>query len=76
MSITDIIWPWGALRRARRNLAAAREDIRVLECRLEAYDVHLALATDARDKAQALIAQGHFRNPETGRLGVKGQVFK
>lgn len=76
MSITDIIWPWGALKRARRDLAAAREDTRLLECRLEAYDVHVTLLTAARDEAWALIAQGHFRNPETGRLGTKGQLFQ
>ncbi len=76
MSITDILCPWRALKRARRHLAAAREDIRVLECRLEAYDVHVTLLTAARDEARALIAQGHFRNPETGRLGTKGQLFQ
>jgi hypothetical protein len=72
MSITDIIWPWGALKRARRDLAAAREDMRTLET----YKARVALLTVAHDKAKALIAQGHFRNPETGRLGTKGQLFQ
>lgn len=27
-------------------------------------------------RAKALIAEGHFRNPKTGRLGRKGVTYK
>ena len=58
----DIINPWGALRRAREIME--RQAIRIgdLYEELDAY------------KKQ--IAQGHFRNPKTGRLGRKGVTYK
>jgi hypothetical protein len=28
------------------------------------------------DAAKTLIAEGHFRNPKTGRLGRKGETFR
>jgi hypothetical protein len=58
----DIINPWGALRRARDIME--RQAIRIGDL-YEELDAH---------KKQ--IAEGHFRNPKTGRLGRKGVTYK
>lgn len=58
----DIINPWGALRRAK--IIMERQAIRV-------GDLYEEL-----DALMALIAEGHFRNPKTGRLGRKGETFE
>ena len=57
----DIINPWGALRRAK--IIMERQAIRVGDL-YEELDAH-----------KKRIAEGHFRNPKTGRLGRKGEVF-
>ena len=57
----DIINPWGALRRAKIIM--------------ERQAIHVGDLYEALDAANALIAEGHFRNPKTGRLGRKGEVF-
>jgi hypothetical protein len=57
----DIINPWGALRRANEEIAE-----------LEGIIADLC---DELDNAEELILQGHFRNPETGRIGPKGETF-
>jgi hypothetical protein len=58
----DIINPWGALRRARF----------IIEHQAQLIDD----LYEELDAADARIAEGHFRNPETGRLGPKGKVFQ
>lgn len=57
----DIINPWGALRRAKTKINHQQDIIEDL--------------CDELDIAEELIAQGHFRNPETGRIGPKGETF-
>ena len=69
MSILDIINPWGALRRANADI----EDLHD-ECN-EYFDGYKD-ACKALDAANALIAEGHFRNPKTGRIGPKGKTFQ
>ena len=90
MSISDIIWPWAALRRERSRLCRARETLRELELRVDAYEyklgeidgnlrekeLRLLLAENEIAKLRKKIATGHFRNPETGRIGKKGQTFQ
>ena len=58
----DIINPWGALRNAK--IIMERQAIRIGDL-YEELDAH-----------KKLIAEGHFRNPETGRLGRKGVTYK
>jgi len=87
MTLRDIINPWGARRRERlgaENRIADLEDCNAL------LDKQLTSMTEACDRAQRkalqrqlalqraekLIAQGHFRNPETGRLGRRGETFE
>lgn len=58
----DIINPWGALRRAKIIMERQAQLVADLYEELDAAD--------------ALIAQGHFRNPKTGCIGPKGKTFK
>ena len=58
----DIINPWGALRYAKAVMKRQAELVGNLYEELDA--------------AKALIAEGHFRNPETGRIGPKGRTFQ
>lgn len=85
MRILDVIWPWGALRRVRANLCDIRHDLASARTRLERYHealfegreakMHLRLAKDEIKRLRAVISEGHFRNPATGRLGKKGQIY-
>jgi hypothetical protein len=65
----DIINPWGALRRTRFIIEHQAQLIDDLYDELDAADARVA-------NIKALIAEAHFRNPETGRLGPKGKVFQ
>ena len=72
----DIINPWRALRRAQRLIAELLADVEELEEERECtYKQYKALMQQL-EGAKALIAEGHFRNPETGRIGPKGKVFQ
>jgi hypothetical protein len=86
MTLGDIINPWGALRAARRTLADHK--VAYALAHIELRGARERAATD--EKAQALavhnlkaeikrlekiIADGHYRNPKTGRLGRRGEVF-
>jgi hypothetical protein len=71
----DIINPWGALWRARQLIAELLADIEELEEEQEYAFTEYKAVMEQLEAADALIAQGHFRNPETGRLGRKGEVF-
>jgi hypothetical protein len=62
----DVINPWGALRRLRKELEVGHA------AHLEEQKKWTAL----NRKLEALIAQGHFRNPKTGCIGPKGKTFK
>ena len=84
MSIWDIINPWGALRRERRLFARAVADyeaeraIRASSLR-QLRETAEATAEDLLDEVghlRATIAKGHFRNPETGRIGPVGKVYE
>ena len=65
----DIINPWGALRRAK---AIMKRQADLVEDLYEELDV----AEERLANIKALIAEGHFRNPETGRIGPKGKIFQ
>jgi hypothetical protein len=72
----DIINPWGALRRANEKIAELEADIEDLHEECNDYFEGYKEACERLDKAQILIAQGHFRNPKTGCIGPKGKTFK
>lgn len=79
-----MIWnPWKALDAAEqeitrlRNLVAERDeenDTRLRE--LAEVRLRAKLAEAHVSKLNKELAQGHFRNPKTGRLGRKGERFK
>ena len=71
----DIINPWGALRRAQRLIAELLADIEGLDREVEDYYLAYKDADSRLDDAKELIAQGHFRNPKTGRIGPVGETF-
>ena len=62
----DIINPWGAVRRLRKEFEDAQA----------AHWVEYKKWTTLNDKLKAQIAEGHFRNPKTGCIGPKGKTFK
>lgn len=86
MSISDIINPWGALRRERQryddlcaNTTAALRNAerKVEESEKEAREARLRAAIAKTDitKLEAALREAHFRNPKTGRIGRKGERF-
>lgn len=86
MSISDIINPWGALRRLRQrhddlcaNTSAAlmAAEYKVAQSEKEAREARLRAAIAKTDitKLEAALKEAHFRNPKTGRLGRKGERF-
>jgi hypothetical protein len=93
MKLTDIINPWGALRAARKDIAAREADVAYYERELSMAhkairDTHNSAAVNEKAHAlvvhnlkaeikrlEKIIADGHYRNPETGRLGRRGEVF-
>ena len=62
MNILDTLNPWGALRRAKI----------IMECQA----IRIGDLYEELDAHKKQIAQGHFRNPETGRIGPKGKTFQ
>ena len=87
MSIWDIINPWGALRRERRRFVQAVADyeaeravsassLRQQRIENEALLDEIQQLGAELEKLRARIAKGHFRNPETGRIGRAGQVYE
>jgi len=69
------IWPWN-------KIDALEQKVLGLDCLvsqlLQELDLSNAAnrALDARLAAhKSLIKRAHFRNPETGRIGRKGQIF-
>ena len=86
MKLLDIINPWGALKEARSEAAFYQVE---RDAFLAAHR-HLRQRSETDEKAHALkvknlraeirrleevIASGHYRNPQTGRLGRKGERF-
>jgi hypothetical protein len=65
----DIINPWGALRDAKIITERQAQLVADLYEELDAAEERIT-------NLKALIAQGHFRNPETGCIGPKGKTFQ
>jgi len=72
----DIINPWGALRRAKAYIAELEEEIAHLDNEHAGGLIWEQELNNRLKRAEALIAEGHFRNPKTGRLGRKGVTYK
>lgn len=78
------------LERAHRDWARAKDDVLSLQDYQAQLEQRLAAVTEAYDRAQRrslqrqleiqrlerLIANGHFRNPKTGRIGRRGETFE
>jgi gluconate kinase len=86
MTLKDIINPWGALKKARRDaeynkdvsLVFSEEVERIAEARDIDAKAHALKVKNLRAEIRRLeevLASGHYRNPETGRLGRKGEMF-
>lgn len=86
MMLLDIINPWGALKRARADIAdlysersgyfASQRDLRrraAIDEKAHALKVGNLKAEIHR--LEQVVASGHYRNPQTGRLGRKGERF-
>lgn len=86
MTLLDIFNPWGALAAARREtreyalaLDGAADVLRSQSAtmRVEAK-THALKAKNLEaeiHRLEQVIAEGHYRNPKTGRLGRKGERF-
>ena len=71
----DIINPWRALRRANAYIAELEEEIAHWEIDSEEDYLVYRDAAQRLERAEALIAKGHFRNPKTGCIGPKGKTY-
>jgi hypothetical protein len=62
------VWPWS-------EISDLKDEITQLKC---ALDKSYATARSAETRlaaSKSLIKRAHFRNPKTGRIGRKGQIF-
>jgi D-aminopeptidase len=86
MKLTDIINPWGALKQARSEIAdykaeralsleALREAGRAAVTEAKAHILQVKNLKAEIHRLEQVVASGHYRNPETGRLGRKGERF-
>lgn len=86
MNLLDIINPWGALKRARIEIADFKaeeqnffahqqtaSELAAIDAKAHALKIQNLKAEIHR--LEQVIASGHYRNPKTGRLGRKGERF-
>lgn len=84
MSIVDIVWPWGALRREREARAAEeawflseleRRELRVDEERERAdrFSAKVIRLSEENLRFKRLFENAHYRDPVTGRIGKQGK---
>lgn len=62
------IWPWCEI----ANLKSYNAE---LNAALQIANAHNRVAEARLAANKSLIKRAHFRNPETGRIGRKGQIF-
>ena len=72
----DVINPWGALRRAKARVAKLEADAAHFRRAYEGGLIWEQMLAKRAKRLEALVAEGHFRNPKTGRLGRKGETFQ
>jgi len=86
MRLIDIINPWRALKRARSEIQAYAASVEVLRNLKErdatahagerkAHELKVNNLEGEIKRLEKIIAGGHYRNPKTGRIGRKGEVF-
>lgn len=89
MGLYDFLNPWARASRLERELNQTRRVLQHTEHKVTQSDAKIVAqereirlreglaAADRREIARLrkLLADGHFRNPATGRLGRKGEVF-
>ena len=76
MNVLDTLNPWGALRRANAYIAELEADVAHLRREYEGGMIWEQMLAKRAKRLEALVAEGHFRNPETGRIGPKGKTFE
>ena len=90
MTLSEIINPWGALRRLKiahrwlreefekENERANRAARNATEARNAADNHSLTAMGRAQeiDRLRDMLKRAHFRNPKTGRLGRRGETFQ
>jgi len=86
MTLKDIINPWGALAAARKDIAdlesersgyftSQREARAIAAVNEKAHALKVKNLRAEIRRLEEVLASGHYRNPETGRLGRKGERF-
>ena len=65
----SIIWPWAASAAIEKHKAEA---VRLAQ-ELKEANVRYIVAKSDINKLASLLAEAHFRDPKTGRLGKRGQ---
>lgn len=86
MKLRDIINPWGALKQARREFGHMKGALdstmgayqNLIETELvneNAHKLQVKILRAEIRRLEAVIATGHYRNPQTGRIGRKGERF-
>ena len=90
MTLSEIINPWGALRRLKVAHAWLREEFEKERARADrsarsanearnAADNHSLTAMGRAqeiDRLRDMLKRAHFRNPKTGRIGRRGEMFQ
>lgn len=72
----NIFFPWKRVSELEKALAAECQKTEALQRELELQKLNKAKSVLIISNLRATIAKGHYRNPETGRLGRKGQLFE
>lgn len=62
------IWPWSEISDLKREVAELNQALELANIFNRQLNVRLT-------SHKSLIKRAHFRNPETGRIGRKGQIF-
>jgi hypothetical protein len=86
MKLLDIINPWGALRAARKAIngyeralhtaaSVNTETARMLDLDSRVSTRKIQNLEAEIKRLEKIIAEGHYRNPKTGRIGRRGEVF-
>jgi hypothetical protein len=72
----QFLFPWRReIAELKAKLAEAEGRNNYLQRELDIHAAHRSAAKKTIGALRDVIAQGHFRNPATGRLGTKGEVF-
>jgi hypothetical protein len=62
------IWPWSEISDLKREVAELNQALELANIFNRSLNTRLAAS-------KSLIKRAHFRNPKTGRIGRKGQIF-